>query len=73
MYRAYQSGQSGSAVPMRFSCSPCAIAARHIAADRSFAVENDVSAVSTRPGRRFVISCTSHSLPSGSRNVARER
>src|SRR5262245_4626713 len=28
MYAAYQSGQFGSAAPIRFSCSPCAIAAR---------------------------------------------
>src|SRR5208337_4592937 len=28
MYWAYQSGQLGSALPMRFSCSPCAAAAR---------------------------------------------
>ena len=31
MYSAYQSGQSGSGLPIRASCSPCAAAARCIA------------------------------------------
>jgi isochorismate hydrolase len=35
MYAAYQSGQFGSAAPMRFSCSPCASAARFKASTRS--------------------------------------
>ena len=37
MYSAYQSGQSGSASPVRSSCSPCAAAARRSAAARSAA------------------------------------
>jgi len=51
MYAAYQSGQSGSALPMRFSCSPCASAARTIALARSLAEPNDFAAGSTRPGK----------------------
>jgi len=41
-YSAYQSGQFSSASPVRFSCSPCAAAARRSALARSFA---DVDAV----------------------------
>ena len=37
MYSAYQSGQFGSAAPMRFSCSPWAADARRSAAARSLA------------------------------------
>src|SRR5262249_49783665 len=37
MYLAYQSAQFGSAAPIRFSCSPCAIDARRIAVAKSFA------------------------------------
>src|SRR6202011_5719990 len=35
MYSAYQSGQSGSAWPVRSSCLPCALAARLSACARS--------------------------------------
>ena len=35
MYSAYQSGQFGSACPVRASCCPCAAAARRSACDRS--------------------------------------
>src|SRR5918998_4406942 len=35
MYSAYQSGQSSSRWPVRFSCSPCAADARRIALARS--------------------------------------
>jgi hypothetical protein len=35
MYLAYQSGQSGSALPMRFSCSPWAASARRMASASS--------------------------------------
>src|SRR5262252_11008742 len=72
MYAAYQSGQFGSAAPMRFSCSPCAIAARFNAFTTSATELYDVVAGSTRPGNRAVISCTSQPLPSGSVNVANE-
>jgi hypothetical protein len=73
MYAAYQSGQSGSASPVRFSCSPWAAAARRNALARSLADPNDVASASTRPGSRVVISCSSQTLPSGSLNVAREK
>src|SRR6201987_3784403 len=56
MYSAYQSGQFGSALPMRFSCSPCAADARRIALARSFADAKVVVAGFTRPGSRAVIS-----------------
>ena len=72
MYAAYQSGQFGSAWPMRFSCSPWAAAARRIALARSLAEPNDVAAASTRPGSRVVTSCSSQPLPSGSLNEANE-
>src|ERR1700689_1503754 len=72
MYLAYQSDQSGSAAPMRFSCSPWAASARRIASARSLAEVNEVAAASTRPGRRVVISWTSQLLPSGSLNEANE-
>jgi hypothetical protein len=49
-YSANQSGQSSSRRPIRFSCSPCAAAARRSAAARSAAEPEAV--VSTRPGRR---------------------
>ena len=39
---------------------------------RSACDANDVSAASTRPGSRVVISCSSQVLPSGSLNVAKE-
>src|SRR5262249_25095129 len=71
---AYHSGQPfGSATPVRVSCSPWATDARRIAAARSFADANVVSAASMRPGRRPVISWSSQPLPSGSRNEANER
>src|SRR5580692_8216283 len=72
MYRAYQSGQFASAWPMRFSCSPWAAEARRIASARSLAEVNDVTAGSTRPGSRVVISWISQLLPSGSANEANE-
>ena len=72
-YSAYQSGQSGSALPMRFSCWPWAASARRSAAARSFAEPNEVAAGSMRPGSRVVTYCNSHPLPSGSLNVAKER
>ena len=58
--------------PVRFSCSPCAAAARRSALARSAAEANVVVAGSTRPGSRVVISCSSQPLPSGSLNVANE-
>ena len=73
MYSAYQSGQFGSAAPMRFSCSPWAAAARRIALARSFADAKVVVAGSMRPGNRVVISWNSQPLPSGSRNEANDR
>jgi hypothetical protein len=51
---------------MRFSCSPCAVAARIIAAARSLAEPNEVVAGSTRPGSRVVTSWNSQLFPSGS-------
>ncbi|REG24622.1 hypothetical protein ATI61_114231 [Archangium gephyra] len=68
MYRAYQSGQSSSALPLRFSCSPWAAAARRSALARSLAELNDIRERSTRPGNRVVTSCKSQVLPSGSLN-----
>src|SRR5262249_20386318 len=73
MYAAYQSGQFASAWPVRFSCSPCAAAARRSAAATSSIEEYVVVLGSTRPGSRVVTSCSSQVLPSGSRNVAREK
>ena len=67
---AYQSGQSGSALPMRFSCSPWALATRRNAPAKSPTKLKEVVSGSTRPGRRSVISCSSQSLPSGSSKVA---
>src|SRR5262249_3807893 len=72
MYWAYQSGQSGSAARSRFSCSPCAAAARRSALARSLAGPNDVAPESSRPARRVVTSCSSQRLPSGSLNEAKE-
>ncbi len=51
MYSAYQSGQFSSRWPVRFSCSPCAAAARRSAAARSVG-EAKVASPSTRPGNR---------------------
>src|ERR687897_416982 len=73
MYSAYQSGQSASCCPVRFSCSPCAVAARRSAVASSVDEVNVVWSASTRPGNRTVTSCNSHSLPSGSLNEAYER
>ena len=72
MYSAYQSGQFTSCSPVRFSCSPCAAAARRSVAARSAADVKVVSA-STRPGRRLVTSWSSQPLPSGSLKEACER
>ena len=52
MYAAYQSGQFASGCPLRFSCSPCAAAARRIALAKSFADAKVVIAGSMRPGDR---------------------
>ena len=52
MYAAYQSGQFGSAAPVRFSCSPWATDARRIAPERSAGEAYDVVVASTRPGKR---------------------
>ncbi len=70
---AYQSGQSGSALPMRFSCSPWAAAARRKALARSPAELNEVTSGSTRPGKRSVTSCSSQLLPSRSSSVAKDQ
>ena len=43
MYAAYQSGQSASRWPVRFSCSPCAASARRSALARSAVDANAVS------------------------------
>jgi cation/acetate symporter len=56
MYAAYQSGQFGSAWPMRFSCSPCAAEARRSALARSLAEAKESSPGSTRPASRVVTS-----------------
>ena len=73
MYSAYQSGQFTSYwPPVRFSCSPCAAAARRSAAASSVDEVNVVTSASTRPGNRAVTSCSSQPLPSGSLNVANE-
>src|SRR4051812_49242649 len=66
MYSAYQSGQSGSAAPVRCSCSPCAAAARRRAPATSATEAKDVVAGSIRPGSRVVISCSTQPFPSGS-------
>src|SRR5215217_9525530 len=72
MYSAYQSGQFSCRLPsVRASCSPCATDARRIALARSAAEAKVVALGSIRPGNRVVTSCNSHSLPSGSLNVAR--
>ena len=72
MYSAYQSGQFGSAWPVRFSCSPWAASARRSAPARSLADAKDVVAGSIRPGSRVVTSWNSQPLPSGSLNEANE-
>src|SRR6187401_278244 len=73
MYAAYQSGQFASRwPPVRFSCSPCAASARRSAAARSSPDEKEIVPLSTRPGKRSVISCSSQLLPSGSLNDARD-
>ena len=72
MYSAYQSGQFASGPPVRFSCSPCAAAARRSAVASSVD-EVKVVSPSTRPGNRAVISCNSQPLPSGSLKEANER
>jgi hypothetical protein len=51
---------------MRFSCSPCAAAARRNALARSFADAKVVAEESMRPASRFVTSCSYQPLPSGS-------
>src|SRR5712671_7437184 len=71
MYSAYQSGQFASCCPpVRFSCSPCAAAARRRAPASSADEVNVVSLASTRPGNRAVTSWNSQPLPSGSLNEA---
>jgi hypothetical protein len=72
MYAAYQSGQfSSRCPPVRFSCSPCAAEARRSAFARS--ARRRVRRLAFHAaGNRSVISCSSHSLPSGSLNVANE-
>ena len=71
MYSAYQSGQFASCCPpFRFSCSPCAAAARRSAPASSVDEANVVVSASTRPGNRSVTSCRSQPLPSGSLNEA---
>src|ERR1700735_705588 len=72
MYSAYQSGQFGSAAPMRFSCSPCAADARRRALATSLTEPNEVEEGSMRPGSLVVTSCRSQVLPSGSLKVAKE-
>src|ERR1700734_1668967 len=72
MYAAYQSGQFGSAPPVRFSSSPRSAGARRIAFARSTVEANAVSVASTRPGNRDVISWNTQLFPSGSLNVANE-
>ena len=71
MYSAYQSGQLGSAFPIRASCFPCAVAARIIASERSF-TDAYVVSPAIRPGSRDVTSCSTHPLPSGSLKEAKE-
>src|SRR5712664_3213008 len=74
MYSAYQSGQFASCwPPVRFSCSPCAAAARRSAAASSVEEVNVVVSASTRPGNRAVTSWNSPPLQSGSLNEAKER
>ena len=68
MYAAYQSGQFSSRTPVRFSCSPWAFSARRNALARSLVEPNEIAPRSIRPGRRVVICCSSHSVPSRSRN-----
>src|SRR4051812_28225505 len=70
MYSAYQSRQFSSCLPVRFSCSPCAAAARPKADERS-AIEVKVVSASTRPGNRVVTSWSNQPLPSGSLNEAK--
>ena len=54
-YSAYQSGPPAvSCLPIRFSCSPCAAAARRSAAASSPVEVNVVTSASTRPGNRAV-------------------
>src|SRR5258708_12609102 len=69
MYSAYQSGQFGSACPVRDSCCPCAAAARRSACDRSLA-DADVVSPATRPGSRVVISWNSQPLPPASQHTS---
>src|ERR1700685_1890435 len=45
MYLAYQLGQSGSALPMRFSCSPWAASARCMALASSWVELNEMTLV----------------------------
>src|SRR5208282_31028 len=56
IYSAYQVGQFlASCSSVRFSCSPCAAAARRSAAARSAEEANVVSPGATRRGRRWVL------------------
>src|SRR6202022_1682368 len=70
MYSAYQSGHASSCTPVCLSCSPCAAAARRSAAASSAAELNSVLSGLTRPGSRWVTSCSSQKLASGSVKVA---
>src|SRR4051812_17592525 len=75
MYSAYQSGQSGSASPVRSSCLPCASDARLRASESSLTDPYVVLAIclsSQRPGSRVLTSWSSQPLPSGSLNAANE-
>ena len=73
MYSAYRSGQFGSTLPMGFSPLPRVVAARRSVLASSLAEPKEVVPGSTRPGSRFVTSCSCHPLPSGSLNKARDR
>ena len=73
MYSAYQSGQFASCWPVRFSCSPCAAAARRSAVASSVDEVNVVSSKVDTSGNRTVISWNSQPFPSGSPNEANER
>jgi hypothetical protein len=72
MYSAYQSGQFGSACPVRASCFPWALAARRSALARSFVDAKLVVPESMRPASRVVTSWRSQPLSSGSLNDAKE-
>ena len=68
MYRAYQSGQSGSGLPVSCSYLPCAASARRSASASPATESNTASGEVARPGSRVVTSCTNQEFPSGSAN-----